>query len=145
MASVRVAVANFAKSPKSPVRAAAVALGAALRERGAQVDVIDGAKTKDVKLTGHHFLAVGCDVRAAFGGKLPVELKGFLANSGLIAGKRCLAFVTQAPLGTPKTLLQLMKAMEGEGLLLRTSEVLANADDATLAGKRLKVDGLSVS
>jgi menaquinone-dependent protoporphyrinogen IX oxidase len=145
MATVRVAVAYFAKTAKSPVRAAAEALAASLRERGAQVDVIDAAKAHDVKLTGHHFLAVGCDVRAAFGGRLPPELKGFLANCGLIGGKRGMAFVTTALLGTSKTLLQLMKAMESEGLLLRTSEIFAKPDEATSAGKRLKIDGISVS
>ena len=145
MAMVRVAVVYFSKSKSSRVNATATALAKALEARGAQVDLVNGSQTRDAKLTGHHFLAIGCDVLAAFGGKLPPELKVFLANSGLIAGKRALAWVTSAPLGANKTLLQLMRAMEAEGLLLQTSEIFTKADEASRVASQLKIDGLTVS
>jgi hypothetical protein len=144
MGMVRVAVVYFSKSTKT-ISDQAKALAASIEARGAQVDLIDGSKTHDAKLTGHHFLAIGCDVRSLFKGTLPRELKGFLANSGLISGKRSMAWVSSAPLGAQRTLLQLMRAMEGEGMLIRTSEVLAKPEDGTIAGRRLKIDGLTVS
>ena len=104
MGMVRVAVVYFSKSTKT-ISDQAKALAASIEARGAQVDLIDGSKTHDAKLTGHHFLAIGCDVRSLFKGTLPRELKGFLANSGLISGKRSMAWVSSAPLGAQRTLL----------------------------------------
>jgi len=144
MGMVRVAVIYFSKSSKM-VPEQAKALAASIEARGAQVDLIDGSKAHDAKLTGHHFLAIGCDVRSVYKGTLPRELKGFLASSGLISGKRSMAWVCSAPFGAPRTLLQLMRAMEGEGMLIRTSEIFAKPEDGTTAGRGLKIDGLSVS
>ena len=51
-----------------------------------------------------------------------------------------MAFVTGSGLRKNKTLLNLMKAMEGEGMILKLSEVIKNPDEAQAIGKRLNVE-----
>jgi hypothetical protein len=136
---IRAAVLYFPKSQSSGLKAAAESLAAGMRAQGAQVDVIDGAKTRDFKLTGCHYIAVGCDVRSLFKGTLAPELANSLANSGIVAGKKSFAFVSKG-LGSGKTLLKLMKALEHEGMMVRFSEILVKPEDAKALGQRLKLD-----
>ena len=138
---IRAAVLYFAKpSAQAKVQALAEALARGLRDQGAQVDVINGVKVRDTKLTGYHYLAVGADVRSLLKGVLPPELAPALANGGIVTGKRAFAFVAAAPFGANATLLKLMKALEHEGIMLRYSEVLAKPEAAAALGKRLKLD-----
>jgi multimeric flavodoxin WrbA len=136
---IRAAVLYFSKNPKSLLKAAAEALASGIRAQGAQVDLIDGARTRDFKLTGCHYIAVGCDVRSLFKGTLPAELTPALANGGIVAGKKSFAFVSSA-MGSGKTLLKLMKALEHEGMIVRFSEILTKPEDALALGQRLKLD-----
>jgi hypothetical protein len=138
---IRAAVLYFSK-PAAHRSLAALAQGLAqgLKNQGAHVDVIDGSKEHDIKLTGYHYLAVGCDVRSLIKGVLPAELARTLAHGGIVSGKKTFAFVSAAPFGAGATLLQLMKALEHEGMMVRYSELLAKPADALALGQRLKVD-----
>ncbi len=136
---IRAAVLYFSKRGRS-VAGLAEALAQGLRKQGAQVDVIDGGKEREIKLTGYHYLAVGCDVRSLIKGALPPELAPSLSHSGIVAGKKTFAFVSSAPLGANATLLQLMKALEHEGMVVRYSELLSKPADALALGQRLKLD-----
>lgn len=137
---IRVAVLYFAKpSQVERLKKLSEALAKGLQKQGAMVDVINGLKTRDTKLTGYHYVVVGCDVRSWFRGLLPPELPVALANSGIISGKKSFAFVPSAPLGASTTLLKLMRAMEHEGMMVRFSEVLTKVEDAEAVGQRLKL------
>jgi len=136
---IRAAVLYFSKTASSPLKAIAESLAAAIRGQGAQVDLIDGARTRDFKLTGCHYIAVGCDVRSLLKGTLPPELAPALANGGIVAGKKSFAFVSRGA-GSAKTLLKLMKALEHEGMVVRFSEILTKPEDASALGQRLKLD-----
>ena len=52
----------------------------------------------------------------------------------------CFAFVVKGGLRSQKTLSLLMKAMEGEGMYLKFSDVLKKPDVAYALGKRLNVE-----
>jgi len=136
---IRAAVLYFSKNPSSPLKKAAESLAAGIRAQGAQVDLIDGVRTRDFKLTGCHYIAVGCDVRSLFRGTLPPELAPALANGGIIAGKKSFAFVAPGA-GSGRTLLKLMKALEHEGMIVRFSEILVKPEDAAAVGQRLKLN-----
>jgi len=137
---IRVAVLYFAKaSAAAKVKALAEALGRGIQNQGAQVDVIDGLRNRETKLTGYHYVAVGCDVRSLWGGALPPELPQALAAGGIITGKKTFGFVLKSPWGAPATLMKLMKALEHEGMLVRYSEILGNPDEAVALGARLKL------
>jgi hypothetical protein len=138
---IRAAVLYFAQAGHQPkLKALAEALAQGMQKQGAQVDVINGIQNRDTKLTGYHYIAVGCDVRSLFGGAMPPELAPALSNGGIVTGKRCFAFVLPALVGAPSTLAKLMKALEHEGMMLRFSEVLAKPDEARALGQRLKLD-----
>ena len=138
---IRAAVLYFSKpSARRSLAGLAEALAQGLKKQGAQVDVIDGIKEREIKLTGYHYLAVGCDVRSILKGVLPPELASALSHSGIVAGKKTFAFVQAAPLGASATLLRLMKALEHEGMVVRYSEVLKKPVDALAIGERLKVE-----
>jgi len=138
---IRAAVLYFAKASAQPrLKALAEALALGLRKQGAQVDVINGVQSRDAKLTGYHYLAVGCDVRSLFKGVLPPELAPSLSNGGIIAGKKTFAFVSTAFAGANTTLMKLMKALEHEGMLVRYSELFAKPEDALAVGQKLKMN-----
>ena len=137
---IRAAVLHFSRPARRSLAGLAEALAQGLRKQGAQVDIIDGAKEREIKLTGYHYLAVGCDVRSFIKGVLPPELGPALSHSGIVAGKKTFAFVAAAPFGAGATLLQLMKALEHEGMVVRYSELLAKPEDALALGQRLKLD-----
>jgi len=138
---IRAAVLYFGKPSSQPkLKAVAENLAKGMQKQGAQVDVINAVQTRETKLTGYHYIAVGCDVRSVLKGVLPPELTQALANGGIISGKKTFAFVLPSFLGTNATLLKLMKALEHEGMLVRFSELLAKPVDALTLGQRLKLD-----
>jgi len=138
---IRAAVLYFGRPSSLPkLKALAEALSKGMQKQGAQVDVINGVQSRETKLTGYHYVAVGCDVRSLFKGALPPELTQALASGGIITGKKAFAFVPPAFAGASKTLLKLMKALEHEGMLVRYSDLLAKPADALAAGERLKLD-----
>lgn len=138
---IRAAVLYFAKPAAAPkLKALAEALAQGMQKQGAHVDVINGVQARETKLTGYHYIAVGCDVRSFFKGALPPELSPSLANGGIITGKRTFAFALSAPLGANATLMKLMKALEHEGMMVRFSELLTKPEDALALGQRLKLD-----
>ena len=138
---LRTAVLYYAKpSGQAKLKVLAEALAEGMKKQGARVDVINGAKAKETRLTGYHYIAVGCDVRSWFKGELPPELIPSLNNGGIITGKNAFAFVPSASVGTNSTLLKLMNTLEHKGMHLRYSEVLANADAAEALGQGLKLD-----
>lgn len=138
---IRAAIVYFAQPNRQPrLKALAEALARGMQKQGAQVDVINGVQTRDTKLTGYHYIAVGCDVRSIFKGVLPPELAPALANGGIITGKKAFCFVPSAPLGAASTLAKLMRALEHEGMHLRFSDILTKPDEAQALGQRLKLD-----
>ena len=137
---IRAAVLYFARTPQSKLKNLAVSLAEGLRKQGAQVDLIDGVQSRETKLTGYHYLAVGCDVRSLIKGVLPPELVPALSNGGIITGKKTFAFVPATVLGANATLMKLMKALEHEGMLVRYSDLLSKPSDAVALGQKLKLD-----
>jgi len=138
---IRAAVLYFGKPASLPkLKALAEALARGMQKQGAQVDVVNGVQNRETKLTGYHYIAVGCDVRSLIKGALPPELPQALASGGIISGKKTFAFLLPSLFGSGKTLLKLMKALEHEGMLVRFSELLTKPADAQALGQRLKLD-----
>jgi hypothetical protein len=66
-------------------------------------------------------------------------VKTFLAAAGAVAGKKSYAFVSRKTFGAGKSLAALMKCMEGEGMLIKTSDILRSPAEAEEIGRRLRV------
>lgn len=134
---MRIAVVFFPASQRDKLREIAKALGAGIESQGHRVDVIDGSRDVNTKLTIYEYIAVGVEIPGFFGSKTPDAVKRFLNESGIVAGKRSFAFVLKKAFGAAKALSGLMKTMESEGMFLKLSEVLTSAAEAQEIGKRL--------
>jgi hypothetical protein len=114
-------------------------LGRGIQQQGNQVDVYDGAKDTNVKLTIYQYIALGAEPEGAIGGKVPEAVKTFLASSGMVSGRRSFAFVSSRAFGAAKALGVLMKRMEGEGMIIKNSGILRSQMEAEAVGLKLHV------
>ena len=117
----------------------AQAIARGVGSQGNQVDTFDGARDPNVKLTMYQYVVLGAEPIGSFGGKIPDSVRNFLASAGTAAGKRSYAFVSKATFGAAKSLAALMKCMEGEGMLIKSSDILRSPAEAEEIGKRLHV------
>jgi len=117
--------------------AQAVARG--IEKQGNQVDTFEGAKDPNARLTIYQYVAVGAEPVGPVGGKIPDGVKAFLAGAGVVSGKKSYAFVSRSTFGAGKSLAALMKCMEGEGMLIKTSDILRSPAEAEEIGRRLHV------
>ena len=113
-------------------------LGAGIESQGHQVEVIDGIRDVNTKLTSHQYTVVGTE-SLSITGKIPARVTPFLGSAGLIQGKRCYAFVAKSFLGSSRALIKLMRAMEHEGMYLKNSGVLKSPEEARAIGAHLRV------
>ena len=136
---MRVAVVFVPHSRRDKLLEVSKALAKGIEAQGHSVDVIDGSRDVNSKLTIYEYLAVGTEIVSTFGGKIPDSVSQYLKSSGIVGGKRSFAFVLKRPFGTEKGIHRLMKAMETEGMFLRFSSVMTSAAEAEYVGKRLKI------
>jgi len=136
---MRVAVVFFSGKNREKLRDIANGLARGIEKQGNQVDVFDAGRDSNVKLTIYQYVVVGMEPSGSFSGKVPDSVRSFLAGSGVVSGKKSYAFVTRSTFGTAKSLTNLMRSMEGEGMFLKNSDVLRSPVEAEEIGKRLHV------
>lgn len=110
-----------------------------IEKQGEYAEIVDMEKDPDKKLTIFNYLIVGTGAASPFSGKIPGKVRTFLKNSGNISGKRCVAFTNKKGLFSGKRVLNLMKAMEAEGMFLKNSYTLKSAADAEAFAAKLKI------
>ena len=137
---MRAAIVFFEGKNRAKTLEIVKGLAQGIESHGHQVDIIDGERDINSKLTMYKYIAVGTSALSTFGGKITDKLATFLANSGIIAGKRSFAFAVKGGMRIGKTLSTIMKAMEHEGMFLKYSEVLSSALEAEAIGKRLHIE-----
>lgn len=118
--------------------AKALARGLGIRT-GFSVDVLELSQCLDRSLTPYSYLAFGCTVRSWFKGRLDPRWAQVLPKCGNLVGKKGFAFTEARLLGSQRTLLNLMKQLESQGLFLRSSEILSDETVAEAVGQELKV------
>ena len=136
---MRAAVVFFSANARDRVLIIARSLARGIESQGHQVDIVDGTRDVNTKLTIYQYIAVGTEPLSNFGGKIPDKVGQFLNSSGMVAGKRSFAFVTKNLSGASKALSRLMRSMEKEGMFIKFSSVLASPQEAEEVGKRLHV------
>lgn len=137
---MRTAVVFFPTGRRNAVREIAKGVGRGIESQGHQVDLIDASRDKSVKFTMYQYLAVGTEPQSLISGRVSDEIGLYLSQAGLVGGKRCFAFVSRYGLNSQKTLLNLMKKMESEGMFIRFSEVISTPEEAEALGERLQID-----
>ncbi len=136
---MRTAVIFFSGKNRDRILNLSKALARGIEAQGHQVDIIDGDRDINTKLTIYQYIAIGTEAISFIGGKIPEKIARFLASAGMVSGKRCFAFVAKTPLGSQKALSRLMKQMESEGMYLKYSEIFNSQIEAEEVGKRLHI------
>ncbi|MBI9097812.1 MAG: hypothetical protein JEY91_05020 [Spirochaetaceae bacterium] len=135
---MRVAVVYF-QTGNSEVKKTAEALARGIAQGNHIVDLINGETDTDKKLTGYQYIAVGTSSVSLFSGRISERISAYLKNSGMLSGKRSYAFVRKKGFASSKSLKNLMKEMEKEGMMLKISDVIYSAEEAEAAGKKLHI------
>lgn len=136
---MRIAVLFFGGSRRERTAEIARGLASGIEKAGHHVDVIDGDRDVNAKLTMYEFLAVGTSTVSTFTGNIPGSVAEYLGQAGMVGGKKSFAFVVNATFGSQKALRRLMAAMESEGMFVRSSDTLRSREEAEAIGTRLKL------
>ena len=137
---MKIAVVFFAGGQRNRILEVSKSLAKGIEAQGHQVDLVDGDRDVNTKLTIYGYIAIGASTTSILGGKIPDSANRFLANSGMVAGKRCFAYTIKHGLRTSKTLSKLMGIMEHEGMFIKYSEVVSSGPEAEAIGKRLHIN-----
>jgi hypothetical protein len=121
------------KAPPDYVRA----LAKGMESMGHRVDIIDAWTEDGFRLPGYEYIVLAAEPLGFFSGKIPDAVgKVLSAGSGLV-GKKSAAFVKKGGLFTGRALVNLMRAMEKEGMMINWSDMLLNPPHAEAMGKRI--------
>ncbi len=136
---MRIAVVYFPVAGGDRLKSLAQAVATGVEEQGHTVQIIDATKEPEKKLTMYEYLCIGTEPLSFLSGKVPDSIQRYLSQAGVVAGKRCFAFVAKRGLATGRCLSRLMARMEGEGMFLKYSEVLSGPEQAKEISKRLNI------
>ncbi|WP_461255916.1 hypothetical protein [Treponema sp. R80B11-R83G3] len=133
---MRIAIVSAAGTKKeTPDYVASLAKG--MESMGHRVDIINAWKDDGMRLPGYEYIAVTTEPISFFSGKLPDVISKTLSAGSSLLGKKSAAFVKKTGLFSNRALINLMKAMEKEGMRVNWSDILLNAPHAEAMGKRI--------
>lgn len=135
---MRVAVLYF-ESNKGKLAEMAESLAHGMAEQGHDVKVINGILDSHEKLSIYEYLAIGTAPLSPFSKKVDERLERFIKGAGTVTGKRCYAFVQKKGLRPFRVLQELMKIVEREGVILKTSDIVNSKEEASYIGKKLHI------
>ena len=136
---MRIAIVFFATRRRAKLIKITDALASGIASQGHQVDIIDGIREINTKLAAYEYIAVGTESNTFWSGKISNKVSVFMRSTGMIIGKPCFAYVLKRGLFSQRALMNLMNAMEHEGMNVHLSEVISNVEEAREIGERLHV------
>jgi hypothetical protein len=104
---------------------------------GHTVELIDAWADTGMRLPGCDYIAIITTPVSFFSAKIPEVVPKILSAGSGVVGKKSAAFVKKEGLRNARTLANLMKAMEKEGMVLNWCDILFNAPHAQEMGKRI--------
>lgn len=110
-----------------------------IEKQGHQTTVLNALVDTDKRLTIYDYIVVLSEPISAFSAKIPAYIVKYIENAGQVSGKRC-ACVISGGLRKNKALLNLMHAVESQGIIIKISEVIKKEDEARAFGSHLKVE-----
>lgn len=137
---MRAVVVFFGGAARDRVAEIARGVASGIERQGHDVDLVDGDRDVNTRLTRYDYIAVGTVAVSLFRGRIDGRIREFLSGSGSIGAKKGFAFVARRTFGSQRALQNLMGAMEHEGMFLRFSEVLRSREEAAAIAERLRVD-----
>ncbi len=136
---MRVAVVYVAAGGKERIESTARSMARALESKGHMVDLMEARPDETPRLTGHDYVVVASECAGAMG-KIPDRVARFLAQAGTLTGKRSMAVLRKGGLRPAKALARLMRAMEAEGMVVNSAEIVAGDEDAARAAGEAPVE-----
>jgi len=133
---MRIAVVS-APSQRHPPPDYVQALAKGMELMGHRVDVIDAWTDDGMRLPGYEYIVVVSEPASFFSAKIPEMLPKMLSAGSSLGGRKSAAFVKKSGLRSDKTLNNVMKAMEKEGMVVNWCDILFNAPHAEAMGKRI--------
>ncbi len=135
---MRVAIVYF-ESGNRDVKKIAEALSRGISSENHITELINGEFETDKRLTSFDYIVFGSSPVSFFSGKISNKISTYLKNSGTLTGKRSYAFVRKKGVASSRSLGNLMKEMEKEGMMLKVSDILTSVDEAEIIGKKLHI------
>lgn len=133
---MRIAIVDAAKpgvvSRTAPVAAAVAQVFVSGGHIADTVRAADAGSGSGPRLSMYDFIVVIAKADSVFGA-LGAHVPNFLANAGMLGGKRSMALMMGAGPFAGKALARLMKAMESEGMMITCGELVRNAAEARRA------------
>jgi menaquinone-dependent protoporphyrinogen IX oxidase len=126
---MRVALVYFPSKGSDAILPIAKAMARSFEASGHFADVAEARADESPRLTGYDYVVIGAESAGAFG-KIPESIPKYLAQAGMLTGKRSMAFFRKSGLRPEKALARLMKAMESEGMVVNCAEIVANEAEA---------------
>jgi len=121
------------KAPPDYVKA----LVKGMESMGHRIELIDAWTDDGMRLGGCEYIALVTESASLFSAKIPDVLPRILSAGSGLGGKKSAAFIKKGGLFTARALVNLMKAMEKEGMMVNWSEILLNPPHAEAMGKRI--------
>ena len=118
----------------------AKAISIVLEKRGYNTELLNTVLDSDKKLILSDYLIVLAEPVSFFSKKVSPSLSTFLMNCGVISGKRASTILVGKTLLKTKTMDSLMKIVEGEGVILKTSQFINNVSQATAFAETVNVE-----
>ncbi|GHV01945.1 hypothetical protein FACS189485_01290 [Spirochaetia bacterium] len=112
-------------------------LAKGMESMGHRVDIVDAWTEDGMRLPGYEYIVVVAESIGYFSGKIPEPVSKVLSAGSSLGGKKSAAFVKKGNLFVGRTLFNLMKSMEKEGMAINWSEIILSAPHAEALGKRI--------
>lgn len=122
-----------------PLREIASCISSTLNEKGYDCSVFNTSIDTDKKITIFDYIVVISEPVSLFSKQVPSSLEKYLSNCGTISGKRG-ATVLYKGLRKSSCMATLMKKVESEGVILKTSEFISNTNQAKAFAKSLNCE-----
>jgi len=133
---MRIAVVSMPSRRRSPSDYTQ-ALAKGMELMGHRVDVVDAWTDDGMRLPGYEYIVVVTEPASFFSAKVSEMLHKLLAAGSGVSGRKGAAFVKKSGLRSGKTLINVMNAMEKEGMVINWGDLLFNAPHAEAMGKRI--------
>jgi hypothetical protein len=104
---------------------------------GHRADIVDAWTEGGYKLSAYDYIAVTVETVSFFSAKLPEKLSEILSEGSGLGGKKGAAFLGKKCLMVNKALLNIMAAMEKEGIFVNRSELILGNEHAEALAKRI--------
>jgi menaquinone-dependent protoporphyrinogen IX oxidase len=132
---LRVAVISAAaQRGQTPEYVKSLAKG--VEEAGHQVQVFNAWTDDNHMIPSFNYIIIAAEAVSMFGGKMPGALTNFMAAGVGFEGKKGAAFLKKK-IFNGKALINLMRAMEKQGMFVNNSDIIMSSAQAEELGKRI--------